>query len=489
MPDSCCAVGCTNRRGNKPGLCFYRIPSERDNLERRRWWISAIRRDSVPGESKQWQPSKYTRICNEHFINGAKSDDPLSPDWVPSVFSHTPATKKRKRERDMERYDHHSRMNNKRAEEKKKQEAVDVLLELSSVPEAEPAPPAEDEQRCDNRPCKEKTERLQRECNELREENERLKDTIRSGTFDELAFEEADEKVKAMTGIPTYSKLQVVLTFVMSFLQTGTDLSPFQQLLLTLMRLKMNLPLSFLGCIFKISIPTASRTFRNTIEVLNARLVPALVFWPNREELQLSMPTVFRQVFRKCACIIDCFEIFIEKPRDLRPRAQTYSKHKRHHTMKYLIGITPQGTVCFISKGWGGRTSDKHLTESTGFLDHLNLGDVILADRGFDVADSVGLYNAELKIPAFTKGEKQLGPVELESTRGLASVRIHVERVTGEARNRYTVLQSTFGIQMCEAEHPKGLTPLDKVVHVCCALTNLAPSVVRWNFLFPSMKQ
>src|SRR4029434_10755017 len=25
MPDSCCSVGCSNRRGDKPGLCFYRI--------------------------------------------------------------------------------------------------------------------------------------------------------------------------------------------------------------------------------------------------------------------------------------------------------------------------------------------------------------------------------------------------------------------------------------------------------------------------------
>ena len=118
------------------------------------------------------------------------------------------------------------------------------------------------------------------------------------------------------------------------------------------------------------------------------------------------------------------------------------------------------------------------MTERSGFLDHLNPGDVILADRGFDVADTVGLYNAELMIPAFSRGKKQLGPVELESTRGIASVRIHVERVIGEARNRYTILQSTFGIQMCEAEHPEGLTPLDKLVSVCCALTNLAPSII-----------
>ncbi|CAL8249835.1 unnamed protein product [Boreogadus saida] len=43
-----------------------------------------------------------TRKKLEHFIKSAKCDDPLSPDWVPSIFSHIPATKKRKREKDME---------------------------------------------------------------------------------------------------------------------------------------------------------------------------------------------------------------------------------------------------------------------------------------------------------------------------------------------------------------------------------------------------
>ena len=40
----------------------------------------------------------------------------------------------------MERYEQHSRMKNKRVEEKKKKDAVDVLLDLSSVPDAGPAP-------------------------------------------------------------------------------------------------------------------------------------------------------------------------------------------------------------------------------------------------------------------------------------------------------------------------------------------------------------
>ncbi|KAK0153090.1 hypothetical protein N1851_005224 [Merluccius polli] len=162
MPDSCCSIGCANRRGDRPGLCLYRIPSEKENPERR-LWICAIRRADVLGQNE------FAKEC-------AKSDDPLSPDWVPSIFPHTPATKKRKKEHDMERYQQHRRMQ-RRVDQQKKQDAVDVLLNLTSVPEAEPSPPAEDElQQCENKSCKAMIESLQRECNGLREENFRLKD-------------------------------------------------------------------------------------------------------------------------------------------------------------------------------------------------------------------------------------------------------------------------------------------------------------------------
>ena len=48
-----------------------------------------------------------------------------------------------------------------------------------------------------------------------------------------------------------------------------------------------------------------------------------------------------------------------------------------------------------------------------GFLDNLLPGDHILADRGFNVQESVGLHCAEIKIPPFTRGRKQLSAVEV----------------------------------------------------------------------------
>jgi len=66
----------------------------------------------------------------------------------------------------------------------------------------------------------------------------------------------------------------------------------------------------------------------------------------------------FRKDFKKCAVIIDCFEIYIEAPTSLTARVQTWSNYKKHNTVKFLIGITSQGAVSFISKGWGRRVSN-----------------------------------------------------------------------------------------------------------------------------------
>ena len=83
--------------------------------------------------------------------------------------------------------------------------------------------------------------------------------------------------------------------------------------------------------------------------------------------------------------------MFIERPTNLLARAQTFSNYKHHNTIKILIGITPQGTVCFVSEACGGCTSDKYLAENCGFLENRLPGDMVMADRGFTICESVGL--------------------------------------------------------------------------------------------------
>ena len=145
----------------------------------------------------------------------------------------------------------------------------------------------------------------------------------------------------------------------------------------------------------------------------------------------------------RVTAIIDCFKLFIEKPSSLFAKACTWSSYKYYNTAKYLIAITPQGVINFISNGWGGRTSDQYITENCGFLRHVYHGDVILADRGFLIEEAIGACGASLCIPTFTKGKDQLSEAEVEKTRSIANVRIHVERIIGSVRQRFTILNAT----------------------------------------------
>ena len=114
---------------------------------------------------------------------------------------------------------------------------------------------------------------------------------------------------------------------------------------------------------------------------------------------------------------------------------------------------------------------------SSGILSDLLPGDCILADRGFDIQDSAALYCAEVQIPAFTKGKKQLSALDVERSRHIASVRIHVERVIGNVRNKYKLLQSTLPLNYLSVKDA-GYTTIDKIAVVCCALTNVCDSVI-----------
>lgn len=70
----------------------------------------------------------------------------------------------------------------------------------------------------------------------------------------------------------------------------------------------------------------------------------------------------------------------------------------------------------------------------------------MLVHREFDIRDGVGLVCAE--IPAFTRGGRcQLDPEDVEETRQIAQLRLHVERKFG---CKYTMLNETTPVSSAQ---------------------------------------
>ena len=120
MGKSCCAVSCTNRFKKGSGIKFYRFP---ENEDRRLRWIAAVGR-------KDWLPNEYTWLCSDHFVSGCKSNDPLSPDYIPSVFAHIASPVKCRAVGDMERFRRSADVKKRRMENSARLEAAESLIQL-----------------------------------------------------------------------------------------------------------------------------------------------------------------------------------------------------------------------------------------------------------------------------------------------------------------------------------------------------------------------
>lgn len=414
------------------------------------------------------------------FILGKRSEDPEDPDWVPNIFPTTKANDIRRsvaKKRSQERY---RSLQKKRALFSKKVEKVEestCIQAAAEVPETTSnSKDAGTQYECEGDPFQDLRDQLANQDQELRarneeiyllrKENERLK--TKPATFG-INNIKSDHWINFFTGLPTFAVFFWVLDLVKDTLKLcHSRVSSEDHLLIILMKLRLGLLNKDIAQRFGITENIVSKIFRSWLPKVAEKL-KFLIIWPNRATIRINLPQSFLRKFRDCVCIIDCTEIFIERATNLTARAQTWSNYKHNNTCKYLIGISPAGAVMFLSSGWGGRVSDKQITIDSGFLDKIQHGDLILADRGFLIKDDLNQRGAILKIPSFTKGKKQLSANEVDESRLLSRVRIHVERVIGRLKT-YRILQTSIPMSQVDL--------LDDFMIVISACVNLNKSVV-----------
>jgi DDE superfamily endonuclease len=149
---------------------------------------------------------------------------------------------------------------------------------------------------------------------------------------------------------------------------------------IVLRKIRRNESFQIIANDFGLDRSRASKIFNQNLPVISACL-KQLIVWPSSESISKLQPIQFRSCFSKVESIIDGFEIQIEKRSNAVRQSLTSSEYKHANTFKYLISITPNGLINFVSTGYGGRISDTLLTEVCGYTSHLLPG--TQADRGF----------------------------------------------------------------------------------------------------------
>ena len=439
MVHSCSVFGCRQRGGRDRS--FYSIPSvishqgekARELSSRRRTaWLASIR-----VKRSNWRPGSGACVCSSHFVSGkpAALFDETNPDWVPTVRMGDPGHESICRS---DRYIRRMKRQRRRLETSEASSSRDSgreAAEVLSEPHGQdPAAEREDASlRSEIALLQEESISLRSQIASLRQDNASLRSEIthlksQTEAMEPDILEKNPDVLKFYTGLPNWTIFTALLTLITPALpeMPHSKLSPFQRILMFLMKIRLHLYDEDLAYRFSVHRTTVSRNFHRVLDVMAAK-TSHLIKWPDRDTLRETLPSSFRRFFSKCCIIIDCTEVFIERPSDLLARAQVWSNYKHHSTMKFLIGITPQGTISYLSSCVGGRMSDKEIVERSNLIDYLLPGDVVIADRGFTCDDYAHMALAEVKTPPFTKGKKQLEKVDVDWSRELSIVRIHVE--------------------------------------------------------------
>ncbi|CAC5398532.1 unnamed protein product [Mytilus coruscus] len=90
--------------------------------------------------------------------------------------------------------------------------------------------------------------------------------------------------------------------------------------------------------------------------------------------------------------------------------------YKSSHTWKGLVGIAPHGAVTFISSLYTGCMSDVEITKLCGMVDLLEIGDSIMADKGFVLNKVLEGTGITVNTPSFLMSHGQFTEQEVEET-------------------------------------------------------------------------
>jgi len=177
---------------------------------------------------------------------------------------------------------------------------------------------------------------------------------------------------------------------------------------------------------FDISAAIVSRTCLAWLKVLYI-VLGSINIWPSQASIDKFMSSVMKEKFSTVHVIIDCTEMFTQKPSSLVGNSQLFSSYKNHTTLKGLIGISPHGSVTFVSSLFSGCISDIEITKNSEILNLPKPGDSLMANKGFTVAKLLAEHNFFCH-STFLLACVQFHSAEVADNGAITASWVHVER-------------------------------------------------------------
>ena len=449
----CFAYGCSHRSG-RDECRFFRFPASKQKL----WGQLCRRMDRQP-------TSPNDRICSCHFKEATKDGDPV-------YFRHNDG-----------KY-----MDFADPEPKRRKKATyTAVTEEAKVQACTPAA-AQDPTHTDTKPTEVFTEHsysvaccsagsgaLQKLSDKVEELEKKLAavNIVASQRHSMQLKDISDSEEKMLL----YTTLQLdvflilvslIKRFPLVYYAGWVPSMPLEdQLLLTLMKLSLNLRDCDLAHRFCISRTTVSNIFTTLIYALHEILFEEMMHIPSQIKCKGSMPKSFKE-FSSARVSMDAIEITQDIPNQLDIQAQAYSNYKSRHTVKAVTCVAPNGALVYSSKLYPGSTSDTSIVKHSHVLESFVAGDLILADKGFTMHSQLP-SGVHLNIPPFLSGKSAFTPQEAALCYKIARARIHVERANERIKN-YAFLDHI----------PCMYRPLStKIFQVCCCLVNFQAPLLK----------
>lgn len=308
----CIVVGC-GRKSCKHKVAFSKIPKiitnqgeewEELTRERRNRWISAVSR----GDTDEKNILESERVCSRHFVSGkaAATWDKHNIDWVPTLNlgkkDYKEDEQKERQQKAADERAERAKERRKRAIEQQEVEVaekrkhlnlngdrvvdihftetstsastgeIDEWVGLAEATEMEPTDPS-----CTTSGATSEAENhaegsVPEPTKDAETQTEEFAYMFHKQTYQvpDREYFSSDDKVRFYTGLPSYQVLIAALNHVAPHVgRRPQTLDPFQEFVMVLMKLRLNVPYQDLSYRFLVSVPTVSRIFWSWINAMD----------------------------------------------------------------------------------------------------------------------------------------------------------------------------------------------------------------------------